>query len=113
MRAVIAVPSLVLLISCGGGHSTLVLPTVTSFTMTGQVVNAATASGIVGASVEVTDGPNIGRVATTGNEGRYRLTGVSMGGFTLRARAQGYQENSQSVTLNADKVVNFGMTAIP
>jgi hypothetical protein len=113
MRQIIAVPSLVLLIGCGGGHDSLVLPTPTSFALTGQVVNAATASGIVGASVEITDGPNFGRVATTGGEGRYSLTGVSMGGFTLRARAQGYQENSQAVTLNTDKVINFGMTAVP
>ena len=113
MRAVLAVPSLVLLIGCGGGHSTLVLPTVTSFTMTGQVVNAATASGIVGALVEILDGPNMGRSATTGLEGRYNLNGLSPSGFTLRARAQGYQDNSQPVTLLADKVVNFGMSAVP
>lgn len=113
MRVVIAVAGLVLVVGCGGGGNAPVAPTVTSFEVSGQVVNAATASGIVGASVEITDGANLGRIATTGNEGRYRLAGVSGGGFTLRARAQGYQENSQPVTLVADKVVNFGMTAAP
>ncbi len=113
MRVVIAVASLVLLTGCGGGDSAPVAPTVTSVELTGQVVNAATTSVIIGASVEITDGANVGRIATTGNEGRYSIAGVSVGAFTLRARAQGYQENSQPVTLFADKVVNFGMTAVP
>ena len=113
MRHIFAILSLALMVGCGGSGGSMVIPTVTSVALTGQVVNAATASGIVGALVEILDGPNMGRSATTGLEGRYNLNGLSPSGFTLRARAQGYQDNSQPVTLLADKVVNFGMSAVP
>src|SRR4029079_13955348 len=49
---------------------------VTTFSLSGQVVDGTTGSGIAGATVRIADGPNVGRLASTDAAGPYSLTGL-------------------------------------
>ena len=97
---------------CGGSGSPAPTPTVTTFTITGQVVNAVNVAPITGANVEILDGPNAGKAATTDSNGRYSIGGVSIAGFTMRARAEGFVDNTQAIRIFGDQAVNFGMTVV-
>lgn len=109
----LAIAGLVVLVGCGGGgQGPAPAPSPASAALSGQVVSAPTAVAIAGATVEVTNGTNAGRITTTDPNGRYEMTGLALGTFVVTARAPGFRDNSQNVTLTADKVVNFGMTAV-
>jgi len=64
------------------------------------VTDAKTGTAVAGATV-VVEGTS--RSATTGNDGRYRVTEVPPGTYTVRARYIGYAPSSAAATVTADQ----------
>ena len=109
------------LAACGGGSeggsgaaptpTPTPTPAPSTFTLQGQVSEEApfSASKIAGAKVEFVDGANAGKSATTDSNGNYRITGVASGGFTVRATAAGFREESRGVTVTSNTTVSFDL----
>ncbi len=104
------------IVACGGSSTTPTAPSSTpspstpastaTFTLTGLVIDDA-AQVVVGATVTVLDGPNANRSALTDGTGRYSLTGLSTGGFSVRVRRDGYDDATKPVTLTSSTSVDF------
>jgi hypothetical protein len=70
-----------------------------TFRVAGMVDEAGTPSGpVVGARVEVIEGPATGLSTMTGSDGRFRLYGV-VGDTTIRVTKDGYQTYTQSLNV--------------
>ena len=69
------------------------------FTLAGVITDQASGAGIGGARVEALNGANAGKAATTDASGAYALTGLSEGGFRMRASASGFDAGEQNVTV--------------
>jgi len=78
-------------------------------TVSGLVTDSATARGVAGASVQVMDGANVGKAVSTDGGGGYALAGLSIGTFTIRASANGYDPVQQSVAASKDTRVDLRM----
>ena len=78
------------------------------FSLTGRVSDVNTGVPLTGATITVVDGTNVGRAATTGADGTYSLV-LKPGGFTVRARYEGYDSVFQGVTLVANTLVDIQM----
>jgi outer membrane receptor protein involved in Fe transport len=76
-------------------------------TVVGKVTDAKTRTALVGATV-VVEGTRLS--ATTGNDGRYRITEVGAGTYTVRARYIGYAPATASVTVSADQETTADFT---
>ncbi len=57
--------------------------------------------------MEVVEGTNQGRSATTNAEGRYRIEQLEAGDFSVRVVAEGMQTEVKRVTLSSDFVYDF------
>ena len=57
---------------------------------------------VIGAVVEVVDGPDAGRQATSDEDGRYVLEGMRNAGFTIRVMAEGFASVSGVMDLTSD-----------
>ena len=68
---------------------------------------------VIGAVVEVVDGPDAGRQATTDGNGRYVLESLRQAQFTIRATAEGFASVSDVVDLTADRVLDFAISQKP
>ena len=79
-------------------------------TVTGRVTDARTNAPVAGAAVEV-EGQRI--ASSTGDDGRYRLTGVPAGQRVIIVRRLGYAAARQTVTVTDDQqtTADFSMTA--
>lgn len=78
------------------------------------VISFPTAAPCLGAAtVEVTSGPDTGRVANADDTGRYLLPNLRLGAMTVRASAPGHQSKTESVTLTADQSTNFSLSPSP
>jgi hypothetical protein len=69
-----------------------------TYTLTGAIFDVAH-TGISGARVEVLNGDNAGKAATTDATSTYTLTGLLGGTFRLRASAAGFTTAEQNVTV--------------
>jgi len=78
------------------------------FSLTGRVSGVDTGIPLIGATITVVDGTNVGRAATTGADGTYSLV-LMPGGFTIRVRYDGYDSVFQGVTLVANSLVDIQM----
>jgi hypothetical protein len=98
---------------CGGSDTMPPSPTPTSttFALNGRVTDADTNLPIVGATVTILDGKNANTTTATDAAGTFRLTGLTMGGFTVRVRANGYDSALQGVTLVTDTSIAISMKA--
>lgn len=127
-RSVLVGLVLLVTISCTGGSSDSPnpgapsptpspspAPAPSTFALSGRVTESAptTANAIGGATVTIVDGPNGGKSTATDGSGNYSFSGLTAGGFTVRATAGGYQESSQGVTLTANRSANFGLRPNP
>ncbi len=74
----------------------------------GTVTDKATGAPLAGATVTV---GGTGWNATTGTDGRYRISGVEVGAYTIRARYIGYAALSSPITVDAGREVSadFGL----
>ena len=68
---------------------------------------------VIGAVVEVVDGPDAGRQATTDGNGRYVLESLRQAQFTIRATAEGFASVRGVVDLTADRVLDFAISQKP
>lgn len=102
--------------SCGGDKGTpsgpSPTPTPTTYTLTGTVTDQ-NGTGLGGATVTVQDGANSGKSASTDGSGRYSLSALSSGGFTVKAAKQYYQPDARGVTLTANVSQDFRLAYIP
>lgn len=80
-----------------------------TFTLSGQVTESAPTISTVlaGARVTVIDGANQGKTATTGADGRYQITGVVNGGYTVTAVLAGYVSAALPVGIDGNTTLNF------
>jgi hypothetical protein len=80
-----------------------------TFTLSGIVTETLpTISTVIpNARVTIIDGANQGKTATTGADGRYQITGVVNGGFTVTATATGYTAASLPVGINGNTTLDF------
>jgi hypothetical protein len=82
---------------------------VATFTLSGIVTETAptTSTVLAGVRVEFVDGANQGKAATTGADGRYQITGVVNGGYTVSATLAGYTPVALPVGINGNTTLDF------
>ena len=68
---------------------------------------------VIGAVVEVVDGPDAGRRTTTDDSGRYVLEALQQGEFTIRATAEGFASVGGVVDLASDRVLDLAISQPP
>src|SRR5258708_5782470 len=85
-------------------------PTATTFSLTGQVMDSTTSTGISGATVSIADGANVGKSATTDGSGNYSFTGLQPAEFTLNVSATNYVSQSKAVKLTSSQTLAFQLT---
>ena len=68
---------------------------------------------VIGAVVEVVDGPDAGRRTTTDDSGRYVLEALQQGEFTIRALAEGFASVGGVVDLASDRVLDLAISQPP
>ncbi|HSC26528.1 MAG TPA: carboxypeptidase-like regulatory domain-containing protein, partial [Vicinamibacterales bacterium] len=110
--AVFTLCALIAMAACGGGSPsapTPPAPPAATWSLSGTIRNEMNNEPLVGARVEILDGADQGRSATTGQDGRYLFASVRAGQFSIRAAAEGFDVQSRVVTLGADLVVDFVM----
>ena len=109
--------ALLLLPACGGSPTQPAPPPPppppppTLLTITGIVAAEEPPTAIGGARVEVVDGPDAGRNATSGEDGRYTLLALRPGQFSIRVTADGFDTQTRSVSLASDLVSDFTLRA--
>ena len=85
-----------------------------TFTLSGIVTETppTTSTVLSGVVVTIIDGANQGRTATTGADGRYQITGVVNGGFTVSAVRTGYTSVALPVGINGNTTLDFRLAPI-
>ena len=68
---------------------------------------------VIGAVVEVVDGPDAGRRTTTDDRGRYVLEALQQGEFSIRATAEGFASVGGVVDLASDRVLDLAISQPP
>lgn len=81
----------------------------TTFTLAGIVTESAptTSTVLAGATVRFVDGANQGKSAVTGADGRYEISGLSAGGYTVSATLAGYANATLPVGIEGTTTLNF------
>lgn len=82
-------------------------------TLAGVVTDSSNARPIVGARVQVVDGPGQGKSSTTDGNGYYSIAGITHSSFTARATATNYSLQDQGLTLSRDTRLDFQLRPIP
>ena len=100
-----------------GTNSTAVSGTgvaVATFTLSGVVTETlpTTSTLLAGVRVAFVDGANQGKFATTGADGRYQITGVVNGGFTVSATLAGYTTLALPVGINGNTTLDFRLAPL-
>jgi hypothetical protein len=97
--------------ACGGVTPTSPTPTSSGFALRGLVTGYEGAA-LPGAILEILDGANKGQRVVTDVQGRYGLTGLQPGGFTIQASAVDYATTTRPVTLTADSSLDFPLRVL-
>lgn len=84
--------------------------TAAAFVLSGRVSHKIDGGALAGARVEIVNGDSSGKVAVADAEGRYVMSDLPSGAYTLRAAAEGFDSSSMSLTLNSSKVLDFALT---
>jgi hypothetical protein len=84
-----------------------------TFTLSGHVTESAPTIStlLAGAVVTIIDGANQGKTATAGADGRYQITGVVNGGYTITATLAGY--GSAALPVGIDGNTTFDIRLNP
>jgi voltage-gated potassium channel len=85
-------------------------PPTTKYTLTGTVRDSSSNSAIRDVTAQIRDGANANRSAKTDSNGRYSIGDLTAESFTVRATKDGYDSSSKSVTLNANRTLDFSLT---
>jgi hypothetical protein len=85
-----------------------------TFTLSGLITETPPTTSTVLANARVTfvDGANQGKTATTGADGRYQITGVVNGGYTLRIELAGYTTQLLPVGINGNTTFDVRLDPI-
>ena len=75
--------------------------------MTGTITDGGTHAGIEGARLDVLNGNNAGKSASTDRTGTYVLRDLKAETFRLRASANGYDAGEQNVTVPTNPRADF------
>lgn len=80
-----------------------------TFTLSGVVTESAptTSTLLAGVRVTILDGANAGKSATTGADGRYSITGVVNGGYTVTATLASYISAAVPVGIDGNTTLNI------
>ncbi|MED4278752.1 carboxypeptidase regulatory-like domain-containing protein, partial [Priestia megaterium] len=95
--------------------STLVSLETSPATLTGQVTNEQTLTGISGSIISVINtntGLLVGKT-TSGQDGTFILENLPAGSFTITANAQTFGTDSKAIILNAEQTTNTTLTLTP
>jgi hypothetical protein len=82
-------------------------------TLSGFVTDSVSRRGVPSATVQVLDGPNGGRTASTDESGFYSLPALIQGNFTVRATRGGYEAAEANTALSADTRLDLVIRALP
>jgi hypothetical protein len=85
----------------------------TMFSLSGQVTDNATGSGLSGATVSIADGPNAHVATSTDASGNYSFTGLQQSGFTVNVSTSNYVSQAKGVTLTSNQTLSFQLTRQP
>lgn len=113
-RSLVIFATLVAAFSSGCGSVTPTSPTAStasSFALRG-IVTGYEGAALPGAILEILDGANHGQRVVTDVLGRYGLTGLQPGGFTIQASAVDYATTTKPVTLTADLSLDFPLRVL-
>jgi hypothetical protein len=85
-----------------------------TFTLSGLVTESAptTSTVLAGVRVAFLDGANAGKAANTGADGRYSITGVVAGGYTVTAILAGYTSVALPVGIDGNTTLNFRLDPV-
>ena len=85
-----------------------------TFTLSGLVTESAptTSTVLAGVRVAFVDGANAGKAATTGADGRYSITGVVNGGYTVSATVAGYTTAVLPVGIDGNTTLNIRLDPV-
>lgn len=86
----------------------------TTFTLTGIVTESAptTSTVLAGATIRFVDGANQGKSAVSGTDGRYEITGLSAGGYTVSATLAGYVTTTLPVGIDGATTLNVRLDPV-
>lgn len=81
----------------------------TTFTLSGVVTESApTLSTMLGGvTIRILDGANAGKSAVSSSDGRYEITGVVNGGYTITATLAGYANASLPIGIDGNTTFNI------
>jgi hypothetical protein len=81
--------------------------TLTTFTLNGTVTDGTSGAMLPNSLVQVTEGVNAGKSATTDSTGTYAIAGLTPGTFIMSASAVSYQTTARQVAVATDTRVDF------
>jgi hypothetical protein len=84
-------------------------PQSNTFALSGRVSDADTGAPLATVTIAILDGANASRSAASDAGGAFRLNDLRLGGFTVRARHDGYDPVFRGITLVADTSVDIQM----
>jgi hypothetical protein len=91
---------------------TVQVPSQQAFTLLGVVTEVGATRAVVGARVEIRDGPSAGRATITDGNGFYSIAPVLSSSFTLRGTHANYQTTDVPVTVSGDRRLDFQMRRV-
>ena len=112
-RLTACLAGLLWLTGCGGdrsngGGGSITQPTPT-WQLQGTVSEVGTNRRLSAVRVDVVDGANAGKSTSTDSNGTFRISGLTPGGFSVKASAAGHDSVTQGVTLTSDQTVDFSL----
>ncbi len=77
------------------------------------IVQSSSGQRLAGATVTVTDGPDLGRDAQTNGSGVYQFDNLTIGNTNFVARASGFLEDRRGVFVNGTNTLDFSLSPAP
>ena len=112
-RQTVSLACLLWLTGCGGdgpgGDPRGITDPTRTWQLQGTVSESGTAKRLSAVRVEVIDGPNAKKFASSDSNGAYQITGLTQGGFSVRASGTGHESVTQGVTLTSDQTIDFSL----
>jgi hypothetical protein len=87
-------------------------PSARTYTVTGLVADLPGSHPVANATIAVTSGPNMNHSTVSDANGRYSLANLAPGQATLRASADGYTAQDDSIDLKSNTEVNFRLPQV-
>jgi len=85
-------------------------PAGSKFTLNGTTRDATSNATIRDVRIEIVSGPNTGRNTKTDRNGKYALSSLGAGTFTVRASKSGYDSTMQTLLFLANKPLDFTLS---